>query len=78
VFDFRWKGVGDDLAMFNLAIDSKLRGCDLMWLRIDDVFDDGCPTVWSIRRVSSTSFLYSPLIGSVAVRSSNEKRTRCP
>jgi integrase len=27
-----------DLAMFNLAIDSKLRGCDLMRLRIDDVF----------------------------------------
>jgi integrase len=27
-----------DLAMFNLAIDSKLRGCDLVRLRIDDVF----------------------------------------
>ena len=26
-----------DLAMFNLAIDSKLRGCDLMALRVDDV-----------------------------------------
>ena len=26
-----------DLAMFNLAIDSKLRGCDLVRLRIDDV-----------------------------------------
>src|SRR5215467_5776248 len=25
-----------DLAMFNLAIDSKLRGCDLMALRVDD------------------------------------------
>jgi hypothetical protein len=30
-----------DLAMFNLAIDSKLRGCDLMRLRIDDVFVGG-------------------------------------
>src|ERR1700730_4615081 len=26
-----------DLAMFNLAIDSKLRGCDLVRLKIDDV-----------------------------------------
>ena len=30
-----------DLAMFNLAIDSKLRGCDLVRLRIDDVFAGG-------------------------------------
>ena len=26
-----------DLAMFNLAIDSKLRGCDLVRLRVDDI-----------------------------------------
>ena len=26
-----------DLAMFNLAIDSKLRGCDLVSLRVDDI-----------------------------------------
>jgi site-specific recombinase XerC len=26
-----------DLALFNLAIDSKLRGCDLVWLRVSDV-----------------------------------------
>lgn len=26
-----------DLAMFNLAIDSKLRGCDLVRLRVGDV-----------------------------------------
>jgi hypothetical protein len=25
------------LALFNLAIDSKLRGCDLVWLQTDDV-----------------------------------------
>ena len=30
-----------DLAMFNLAIDCKLRGCDLMRLRIDEVFVGG-------------------------------------
>ena len=26
-----------DLAMFNLAVDSKLRGCDLVSLRVDDI-----------------------------------------
>ena len=26
-----------DLALFNLALDSKLRGCDLVQLRVDDV-----------------------------------------
>ena len=26
-----------DLALFNLAIDSKLRGCDLVSLQVDDV-----------------------------------------
>src|SRR5207302_3232477 len=30
-----------DLAMFNLAIDSKLRGCDLVRLQIDDVCAGG-------------------------------------
>jgi integrase len=30
-----------DLAMFNLAIDSKLRGCDLVRLKIDDVCASG-------------------------------------
>jgi integrase len=30
-----------DLAMFNLAIDSKLRGCDLVRLKIDDVCGGG-------------------------------------
>src|ERR687888_1097542 len=30
-----------DLALFNLAIDSKLRGCDLVRLRINDVYVGG-------------------------------------
>ena len=30
-----------DLAMFNLAIDSKLRGCDLVILRVDDIAAGG-------------------------------------
>jgi hypothetical protein len=30
-----------DLALFNLAIDSKLRGCDLVGLRVDDVAPNG-------------------------------------
>jgi hypothetical protein len=35
------EGQRRDLAMFNLAIDSKLRGCDLVRLRVDDVFAAG-------------------------------------
>jgi integrase len=30
-----------DLAMFNLAIDSKLRGCDIVALRVEDVAPSG-------------------------------------
>jgi integrase len=30
-----------DLALFNLAIDSKLRGCDLVALCVDDVAPNG-------------------------------------
>ena len=30
-----------DLAMFNLAIDSKLRGCDVMALKVDDIAPNG-------------------------------------
>jgi integrase len=29
-------GAGRDLALFNLAIDSKLRGCDLVRLHVND------------------------------------------
>tara|TARA_B100000315_G_C14439227_1_gene523924 strand:- start:174 stop:800 length:627 start_codon:yes stop_codon:yes gene_type:complete len=31
-----------DLALFNLAIDSKLRGCDLVRLRVGDISPNGC------------------------------------
>jgi hypothetical protein len=30
-----------DLALFNVAIDSKLRGCDVLALRVDDVAPSG-------------------------------------
>ena len=30
-----------DLAMFNLAIDSKLRGCDVVTVRVEDVAPNG-------------------------------------
>src|SRR5262249_15429465 len=35
------KGNVRELAMFNLAIDSKLRGCDVVALRVDDVAVNG-------------------------------------
>src|SRR2546428_12705266 len=34
-----------DLAMFNLAIDSKLRGCDVVSLKVEDVAPRGMPSI---------------------------------
>ena len=34
-------GNARDLALFNMAVDSKLRGCDLVGLRVRDVFAAG-------------------------------------
>jgi hypothetical protein len=34
-----------DLAMFNLAIDSKLRGCDVVAIRVEDVARAGMPSI---------------------------------
>ena len=31
-----------DLALFNLAIDSKLRGCDVVSVRVEDIAPQGC------------------------------------
>jgi integrase len=35
------EGLKRDLALFNLAIDSKLRGCDVVVIRVDDVPPNG-------------------------------------
>jgi hypothetical protein len=35
------EGQKRDLALFNLAIDSKLRGCDVVAVRVDDVAPSG-------------------------------------
>src|SRR3974390_1526096 len=35
------EGRARDLAMFNLAIDSKLRGCDLVALKVEDIAPSG-------------------------------------
>ena len=35
------EGQVHDLALFNLAIDSKLRGCDVVAVRVDDVAPNG-------------------------------------
>ena len=37
------EGHSRDLALFNLAIDSKLRGCDLVRLKVSDIMQGGCP-----------------------------------
>jgi hypothetical protein len=33
-----------DLALFNLAIDSKLRGCDVVALKVEDIAPNGYPS----------------------------------
>lgn len=33
------------MAMFNLAIDSKLRGCDVVTLRVEDIAPHGQPSI---------------------------------
>ena len=35
------EGLKRDLVLFNLAIDSKLRGCDVVAVRVDDVAPNG-------------------------------------
>jgi integrase len=35
------QGRSRDLAMFNLAIDSKLRGCDVVTIKVEDVAPNG-------------------------------------
>src|SRR5215470_7719248 len=42
------EGQSRDLAMFNLAIDSKLRGCDVVALKVEDV----APRGYAIDRVT--------------------------
>jgi hypothetical protein len=38
------EGKTRDLALFNLAIDSKLRGCDVVAIRVEDVAPNGYNT----------------------------------
>jgi hypothetical protein len=47
------EGRARDLAMFNLAIDSKLRGCDVVAIKVEDV----APTI------SASSLLRRPRSG---------------
>lgn len=59
-----------DLAMFNCAIDSKLRGCDLVRLRISDVAPGARsePVLSSSNRRQASLFL---------LRSLNQREMRC-
>ena len=50
---FQLKENKRDLAMFNLAIDSKLRGCDLVRPQIDDVCASGRVPEPMVRRLAA-------------------------
>src|SRR6202048_1437394 len=43
-----------DLAMFNLAIDSKLRGCDVVGIKVEDVAQKGMPWTGAMVRQKKT------------------------
>ena len=49
-----------DLALFNLAVDSKLRGCDLVGLKVEDIVPKGYAiyraTVWEQKTGISVKF----------------------
>ncbi len=55
-----------DLALFNLAIDSKLRGCDVVAVRVDDVAPSGYAMDRAIKRFvgfgSAERSLVSPVV----------------
>jgi integrase len=47
-------GRARDLAMFNLAIDSKLRGCDIVALKVEDIAPNGYGLVRATVRQKKT------------------------
>ena len=46
-----------DLALFNLAIDSKLRGCDVVALKVEDIAPHGCAIERAMVRQKKTGRL---------------------
>src|SRR6202045_1037904 len=50
-------GRARDLAMFNLAIDSKLRGCDVVALKVEDVAPGGYAVDLATVRLKKTGQL---------------------
>jgi integrase len=48
------EGQTRDLAMFNLAIDSKLRGCDVVALKVEDIAPSGYTLDWATVRQKKT------------------------
>jgi hypothetical protein len=68
-----------DLALFNLAIDSRLRGCDLVALRVDDVAPNGYAvdraTIRQRKTVRSVRFELTEVYGHAA--GTPAKRKEC-
>ena len=60
-----------ELALFNLAIDSKLRGCDLVGLRVHDVSKQSC------RRPRSCHAEEDPAAGAIRDHRANAGRGHC-
>jgi hypothetical protein len=77
-----------DLAIFNLAIDSKLRGCDLVAVKVEDVAPNGYSVDWATVRQKKTGrpvlltfcagagYCAKPERGEVATRQNPERGGR--
>ena len=48
-----------ELAMFNLAIDSKLRGCDVVAMKVEDVAPSGYPNAIPLQILAPPSFPFN-------------------
>src|SRR5436190_10761172 len=57
-----------DLALFNLAIDSKLRGCDLVSITVEDVAPRGCCLDRATVRQWKTGHPASARMGAIEAR----------
>jgi hypothetical protein len=70
----RIEGRARDLAMFNLAIDSKLRGCDVVAIKVDDVAAGEYTADRATVRQSTKSLRSSPLRGSKSRETGSQLR----
>ena len=66
-----------ELALFNLAIDSKLRGCDLVGLRVEDIAPNGHAVTRAMVR-QKRSMMHSPSLNKLKFKLLGQSGTALP